>query len=387
MRRSSRIISLALPLCLLACSLDAHAQAFRFPEAQHGKGELRYIQGIPVLNVRGTHAEMGEQIGILALKPASEIIDMINGYATRGVPDNVRPAADLIIATMVARFPKRYRDELNAMAKAAEVDRSALMMANTIIDLEEMVGCSSLLVDTNRSSTDGPLYGRNVDMPYVKGIADFSLLIVYQPDDGHAFAMPNLPGFLMLMSGMNCKGLALGSQSVGIPRDGSGRFNPLGISSAVAGRSLMEGCATVDEARTWLEENHLMRCVSIAACDPQQELIMEVTTKRVLPRNPKNGLVYATNHFRHPELGGDYQCWRYARLEQSQRWDRLGVREVAGYMDSVNQGLMTVHTMVFEPASLRLHLAMGPGPATSLPLKIIDLEELFDQTGTETERP
>jgi isopenicillin-N N-acyltransferase-like protein len=367
-----------LVLLLLACSAPAHAQAFRFPEARHDQGELRYVEGIPVLTVRGTHAEMGEQIGKLALKPAAQIIDMINGYATRGVPENVRPAANLIVSTMVARFPKRYRDELNAMAEAADVDKSALFMANTIIDLEEMVGCSSLLVNKDRSTTGGTLYGRNVDMPYVKGVADFSLLIVYHPDDGHAFAMPNLPGFLMLMSGMNCKGLAMGSQSVGIPRDGSGRFSPLGISSAVAGRSLMEGCVDVDEARTWLEENHLMRCVSLAACDPQQQTVLEITTKRVLPRTPKDGLVYATNHFRRPELGGDYQCWRYARLEQSRRWDRLGVVEVAAYMKSVNQGLMTVHTMIFEPASLRLHLAMGPGPATSLPLTVIDLSELLN---------
>ncbi len=377
MLKHVRIACPLIALCLLACSTLAHAQAFRFPEANHGNGELRYVQGIPVLTVRGTHAEMGEQIGKLALKPAAQIIDMINSYATRGVPQNVRPAANLVVSTMVARFPKRYRDELNAMAEAAQVDKSALFMANTIIDLEEMVGCSSLLVDKDRSTTGGTLYGRNVDMPYIKGIADFSLLIVYHPDKGHAFAMPNLPGFLMLMSGMNCKGLAMGSQSVGIPRDGSGRFSPLGISSSVAGRTLMEGCADVDEAQSWLQKDHLMRCVALAACDPQQQTVLEITTKRVLPRNPKDGLVYATNHFRHPELGGNYQCWRYARLEQSRRWDRLGVGEVAAYMKSVNQGLMTVHTMVFEPATLRLHLAMGPGPATSLPLKAIDLAQLL----------
>lgn len=378
MLKQLRVACSLIALCLLTSSPSAHAQAFRFPEAKHGNGELRYVQGIPVLTVRGTHGEMGEQIGKLALKPAAEIIDMINGYATRGVPENVRPAANLIVSTMVARFPKRYRDELNAMAEAADVDKSALFMANTIIDLEEMVGCSSLLVNEDRSTTGGPLYGRNVDMPYVKGVADFSLLIVYHPKGGHSFAMPNLPGFLMLMSGMNSKGLAMGSQSVGVPKDGSGRFNPLGISSAVAGRTLMEGCDDVDEARTWLEENHLMRCVALAACDPQQQTVLEITTKRVLPRTPKKGLVYATNHFRHPDLGGNYQCWRYARLEQSRRWDHLGVGEVAAYMKSVNQGVMTVHTMVFEPARLRLHLAMGPGPATSLPLTVIDLAELLN---------
>ena len=38
-----------------------------FPEARHGKGELRYLDGVPVLTVRGTPTEMGEQFGKLAI--------------------------------------------------------------------------------------------------------------------------------------------------------------------------------------------------------------------------------------------------------------------------------------------------------------------------------
>jgi hypothetical protein len=33
--------------------------------------------------------------------------------------------------------------------------------------------------------------------------------------------------------------------------------------------------------------------------------------------------------------------------------------------------------MVFEPAALKLHVAMGRGPATALPLKTLEMEELF----------
>ncbi len=57
--------------------------------------------------------------------------------------------------------------------------------------------------------------------------------------------------------------------------------------------------------------------------------------------------------------------------------DRLGVKEVAAFMKATNQGRMTMHTMVFETAPLRIHLAMGPGPATDRPLAVIDLAELL----------
>jgi hypothetical protein len=51
----------------------------------------------------------------------------------------------------------------------------------------------------------------------------------------------------------------------------------------------------------------------------------------------------------------------------------LSVKEVADQMKAVNQGNMTVHTMIFEPAALRLHLAMGAGPATGRRLTAINL--------------
>ena len=47
------------------------SDAFRYPEGRSGNGELRYVDGVPVLIVRGSHRAMGEQIGKLALKPAA----------------------------------------------------------------------------------------------------------------------------------------------------------------------------------------------------------------------------------------------------------------------------------------------------------------------------
>ena len=56
---------------------------------------------------------------------------------------------------------------------------------------------------------------------------------------------------------------------------------------------------------------------------------------------------------------------------------KLDLAAVARKMDAVNQGKMTIHTMIFEPASLRLHLAVGAGPVSAQPLEAIDLAPLF----------
>lgn len=363
-------------IAIVLSSLSSRSFAgddFRYPEGRHGRGELRYFENVPVLVVCGSHAEMGEQIGVLALRPAVKAIELVNDFSNRQIPINLRPIANLAMEALYGNFPAEYREELEAMAKAASVDRRSLLMANTIIDLQELVGCSSILVGATRSTTGEPLYGRNMDLPYVEGLAEFSLLIIYKPDAGHAFAMPNLPGFLMLASGMNDSGLALGSQSVGIPRDGSPRFSPVGVASAVAGRRLMENCGDVAAARKWLAENRLVRSVSIAACDPKQQTVFEITTQRLFTRNEDDGFSCATNHFRTSELAQENECWRYSRLDAARKLKTVSVKEVADLMKAVNQGDMTVHTMIFEPAALRIHLAMGAGPATDRPLAEINL--------------
>src|SRR5436190_1220366 len=58
----------------------ARAEPFRYPEAKHGKGELKYVNGVPVLRVEGTPAEVGEQLGVLALKPAAGLFNQAERF-------------------------------------------------------------------------------------------------------------------------------------------------------------------------------------------------------------------------------------------------------------------------------------------------------------------
>src|SRR5438552_8602483 len=47
----------------------AAEKPFRYPEGKHGRGELKYVNGVPVLTVAGTPEEIGEQIGVLTIRP------------------------------------------------------------------------------------------------------------------------------------------------------------------------------------------------------------------------------------------------------------------------------------------------------------------------------
>src|SRR5436190_561589 len=65
------LVSLALVLVSVG-SLRADPP-FRFPEAKCPHGELKYINGIPVLTVDGTPDEIGTAVGLLALKPGKRM--------------------------------------------------------------------------------------------------------------------------------------------------------------------------------------------------------------------------------------------------------------------------------------------------------------------------
>src|SRR5262245_8228854 len=68
-----RLWLIAVAIALLQPIRAAAAEPFRYPEATHGKGELKYINSIPVLTIAGSPAEMGDQLGALALKPATQL--------------------------------------------------------------------------------------------------------------------------------------------------------------------------------------------------------------------------------------------------------------------------------------------------------------------------
>jgi hypothetical protein len=59
---------------------------------------------------------------------------------------------------------------------------------------------------------------------------------------------------------------------------------------------------------------------------------------------------------------------------------KLGLEDIAKKLHAVNQGGDTLQTMIFEPASLKLHLAFGKCPSSALPMKELDLAPLLKKT-------
>jgi hypothetical protein len=376
----SRSVALAFLFLILSASAGRCAEKpFRFPEGKHGKGELKYLNDIPVLTVEGTPREIGEQIGVLVVKPAPQVMDVLKAFLKERKLEKLWSTLVKISEGVFANFPADYRAEVEAMAKASGLPRDGFVVGNTIMDYVKLGGCSTLIVEGERSAVGGPLFGRNWDFPPVAKLYQYSLVIVCRPTGKHAFATVSLPGLLIGPTAINDAGLALAANEATSAGDGSAKFNAKGTPLEVGMRRLMEECAVVAEAEKLLRPLPLTTMVLFTLCDKKAGAVFEITTKQLKVRRAEENLCCCTNHFRCEGLATSTKCRRYDTLGTSRDQPRLGVADVAKQMHAVNQGQLTLHTMVFEPAKLKLHLAFGKGPSSRLPLKELDLAPLLEE--------
>jgi isopenicillin-N N-acyltransferase-like protein len=359
-------------------------ETFRFPTGRQGKGELRYLAGLPVLTVAGSPEEMGKDEGALALKPGKRVLTYTRELLGKRDADRLWPLFVQGGRGMFQHFPKAYREELLAMTEAAGASRDAVIVGNTLFDLKKIFACSAIVLEGERTSTGGPLLARNLDYPSLGYVQHYSLVTIYRPSGKHAFASVGFPGLLGCLSGINDAGLCLGILEVFDVKEGVKSFNARGLPFALCNRRLLEECTTVEEAHRLLKTLPRTGTMNLALADRHKAAILEITPDRVLMRKADQGVCLCTNHFHSPPLKPArpanvcYSFERYARLERVRDLkEKVGPRDLLAELHAVNLADETLQTMVFEPATLRLHLSVGPLPASKGPLRTLDLKPLL----------
>jgi len=380
--RIKQFLLATFAVALLAVAQARADEARPFREQESEGASLRYLDGIPVLTVEGTPEEIGRRHAELVKDVIPLLLDtpkrVLSGYGVNF--DLVLPVASIAAKTMAARAPERYRRELEAAAKTAGVDANILYVANCLVELRRMGGCSAFVVTPDQSETGAMIFGRNFDFPTFDVLDKYSCVTIFRPKGFHAFASVTVPGFTGVLSGMNDAGLAIATLDVYASGDGSPIYNVEGAPLAWTYRQILEECATVDEARALLEKTSRTTYMNLVVCDREQAVVFELTPKAVGVRRPEGAILRCTNHFELPEFQADIRCLRYFTLgklmefKTGQKYSREDVHRV---MHSVNQGEMTFQTMIFEPASMKLHVAFGPGPISSAPLHELPLGRLL----------
>jgi isopenicillin-N N-acyltransferase like protein len=375
---------LAPLVCLLLPAIIQAKEPFRFPAAKSGKAELKYVNHVPVLIVEGDPADLGAGVGALALKPARRILDYPRQLLDSHGAGALWPAMLLAGKGMFRQFPDEYARELEAMHKAAGADRDKCIAGNTFFDVKKSLACSAVLIDRKKSATGAPLFARNLDYPSMGYVHEYSLVTVYRPKGKLAFASIGFPGLVGVVSGMNEAGVALGVLEVFDVKEGETSFDARGVAYALCLRRVLEKARTIDEAVKVLEGMRRTTCINVAIADKTGVAVLEITPKRIVRRRATRGVCAATNHFTSKQLAPDEpldvdgSSQRKSSLERIREWKKkVSVEDLRKELHEVNLGEVTLQTMAFEPATLKLHLSVGKVPATKGTLRALELRELF----------
>lgn len=371
----SRVIWLIVIIIGLAAA-PTLAEERTYQEQEFSGGRLEYVNEVPVLYVSGTPGDMGAQSAALStnrVKPLLTIPRKLLDDSGVGVawPVIVKGAKHMFTAA-----PPRYREELDAAGKAVGLtddELGSLYVANAMVELRRMGGCSGLLVMPERSANGEMIFGRNLDFPNIANLYQLGLVTVYRPQGRHAFASIGFPGMVGVISGMNDAGLCLATFDSYAAKDGSPMFNPQGVPLALLNRQILEECSTLDEARKLLEASKRTTMMSLVICDREHAAVFELTPKSVVQRNAEQDVLICTNHFISPQLHVVKDCWRFDKLlERRAQKGPLGMEQLAAALNDVNQGDFTLQTMTFEPAHLRIGVSLGPPPSSAHTLHTLE---------------
>jgi hypothetical protein len=374
-RPLAKIMAVALLAAL--CRPALARQPRIFIEQKTAGAELRYIGDIPLLIFSGTPEEIGRHHAQLVKEPLKPALDLPKRFVAELGLEPLWPFMAQAGRTLMMNAPKRHQQELAAIAKESGVDDATLAVASTLLELRR-IGCSTLIVEPERSATGSPLFGRNFDFPTLGELPKYSVLAVYRPEGQHAFASIGFAGFAGVLTGMNDAGLTVAALDVEQAADGSRKFNPTGTPLAFVFRRILEECTTVDEAEKLLKSETATTWMNLAVCDRDGAAVFEITSDNVARRGAEVGLLRCTNHFRTKGLSTGETCDRYEKLREHITASPLDVEAVHARLDAARQDRLTFQTMVFEPRELVVHLAIGDPPSSDDPLTRIELRKFLE---------
>jgi hypothetical protein len=183
---------------------------------------------------------------------------------------------------------------------------------------------------------------------------------------------------------MNDSGLCLAVHEVCDIKAGEPHFDPRGLPYGLCLRRVLEDCTTVEEAKKKLESLRRTCTINVAIADRHTVAVLEVSPRRVVRRDAEKSTCVCTNHFctaplrpaRPLDIERSFE--RFAKLEEVRGWGhKASPDDLRKQLHAVALGRFTLQTMVFEPATLRLHLSVGKTPASAGPLRTLDLAPLL----------
>ena len=208
-----------------------------------GQGLLAKVNGKRVLFVSGTPEQMGRAHGRLLAELVPNVMPRTMALVGAGLAvkkgEWFYDRIEEIYRRAGPHTPERFLRECRAMAAAAGITERAALSGNFF---PELFHCSGVAV-RNTASTDGRVIHARV-LDYMRDIhlQNYTVLQVFQPEDGIPWMSVGYAGFLGTVTAMNLKGVAIGEMG------GKGEGDWDGMPMTFLMREVAERAETVEQA-------------------------------------------------------------------------------------------------------------------------------------------
>lgn len=371
---------LALGIALSPWGRAPAADVWPLKPAVAGRGRLTVVEGVPIVHLHGTPAEVGEQQGRLLAAPCRELV---KSYLVPFAGDRLQAMRDMA-PKFVPFMPREQLAELRAFAAASGQPEADLLLTNTFLDVSRAARCSAVIA-TGEATGGTTLFARNLDFPTLNVVHKATVVTVHHvaERERHSFAAIGWPGQVGVLSGMNDAGLCVATLISFSEKGGQP-----GMPYTMMYRLALERCTTADEVVRLVRETPRASANNLAVADAKGgALVIEFTPKAVAVRQPEDGVVLVTNHFRSlAPAPATPPCERFEELQRRTRQarGRIDVAALKAMLKAVQMtqpkyDSITLQSMVFEPASRRLHLSIGHLPASEGTYVTLECDRLFKE--------
>jgi hypothetical protein len=302
-RPSSTFLLLLLAVLLCGCSGSSSGGGDPTLVAQFEGGSLYKAGPVSVLQLHGTHYEMGRQYGMLLKDDLNAAYNLLIATCSPSFSyDRMKQIAD----NVYGRYPQQYQDVIIGMAETSGLGLEKQTILNAlewIPKIDHFVPHCSGIGVWGGYTTDGSLiFGRNNDddLDTYGNFGAYVVVAVFNPtDSGMPVAIINYAGVIYAATAINRAGIFMELNSGNW--QGYDVNRPLLLSTMF---SFLEAYSTQDEMNTAFQTVTADISSIVNVADPAIAYSFEIPLNGVKRRPPdESGLLAATNHFVDPSWG------------------------------------------------------------------------------------
>ncbi|HRS61936.1 MAG TPA: C45 family autoproteolytic acyltransferase/hydrolase [Spirochaetota bacterium] len=369
-------------------------------------GELKYIEGYPVVFLKGTYYTMGLQYGLLLKKEIRELYKKNQNRKTeviKHLPWYMKPISGFIMALVAGysllRIPPKYLKEIAGLALGSKVPFTDILTAafgGVVFD----AACTSIFVKYKGTI----LHAHNLDFePAYLGL--YPAIVIYNHPKKLKYMHLGVAGVPGMFHGINEKGISVAVNY------GDGTYNKenKGLPMGYKLREILEKATSIDDVEAILKKagpDELGWIITVGSSIEKKCATFDIFDGIIVRRDyPMEGTAYVLNDIFSPERlqdislskkylqisrgAGLYNIARRERLDKYLKkhsiqsiddmiellrdYDLAKYKKFTGSLNSTIVNERTLHTIIFDNNSCKVFIAAAEGYSALSDLISFDL--------------